>query len=108
MSVLVVLTVFVIVPIVVLTGVLRNFRHLDSDVIKARYETFYEGLAIKNGKKVLLQPSYFLTRRAYLCYLVIFGTGVFTYQMAQIMAASLIAGLLPYMIMSLHWHSERR
>ena len=52
-SVIVVLTIFIVVPIVVLAGVLRNFRHLDTDVIKARYESFYDGLDIRNGKKVL-------------------------------------------------------
>ena len=52
-SVIVVLTIFIVVPIVVLAGVLRNFRHLDKDVIKARYESFYDGLDIRNGKKVL-------------------------------------------------------
>ena len=53
MSVLVVLTVYIVVPIVVLAGVLRNFLHLDTDTIKARYGSFYDGLAIRNGKKVL-------------------------------------------------------
>ena len=52
-SVIVVLTIFIVVPIVVLAGVLRNFLHLDSDTIKARYGSFYGGLAIRNGKKVL-------------------------------------------------------
>ena len=37
-SVIVVLTIYVIVPIVVLAGVLRNFSHLDTNEIKARYE----------------------------------------------------------------------
>ena len=63
----------------------------------------------KNGKKVLIQPSYFLARRLYLSYLVIFGTSdVFIYQMAQITASTLFAGILPYLIGSLRNFRERR
>lgn len=74
-----------------------------------KYGSFFEGLETKNGKKVLIQPSYFLARRLYLSYLVIFGTSdVFIYQMAQITASTLFAGILPYLIHSLQSFRERR
>ena len=63
----------------VLLGVLRNFRQVDTKEVKDRYGSFYDGLATENGKKVLVQPMYFLARRLYLSYLVIFGTAVFIY-----------------------------
>ena len=64
--------------------------------VKKLYGAFYDGLATKNGKKVLIWPMYFLARRLYLTYLIIFGTEVFVYQMAQIMLSSAIGAILPY------------
>ena len=51
---------------------------------------------------------YFLARRLYLPYLVVFGTEVFVYQMAQIMLSCAIAAILPYVIDSLEEARERR
>ena len=51
---------------------------------------------------------YFLARRLYLPYLVVFGTEVFVYQMAQIMLSCAIAAILPYVIYSLAEARERR
>ena len=96
-------------PILVLIGVMRNYLHLHDKQIKKKYGSYYEGLATKNGKKVLVQPMYFLARRLYLSYVVIFGgSTVFIYQMAQITVSTLFAGILPYMIHSLRRFEERR
>ena len=100
--------VYILIPIVVFIGATRYFKHVDSEYVKDKYGTFYEGLATKNGKKVLIQPIYFLLRRLYLNFLVMFGSTVFVYQMAQIMLSTAIAGFLPYMIHSYGGFGERR
>ena len=51
---------------------------------------------------------YFLARRLYLSYLVIFGTEVFIYQMAQIMLSTGIGAILPYMIYAISEQRDRR
>ena len=78
-SVLVACFVYLTLPVVILVGVLQNYRLIDTKQIKERYGSFYEGLATKNGKKVLIQPMYFLAMRLYLSYLVIFSTSIFVY-----------------------------
>ena len=47
--------------------------------MKYQFGAFYEGQAIKRGRKVLLYPIIFLARRLFLVYLVVAGTKVFIY-----------------------------
>ena len=71
--------VYILIPIIVFMSVMRYYKHLDTEYVKYKYGAFYEGLATKNGKKVFIQPIYFLLRRLYLTYLVVFGSEVFVY-----------------------------
>ena len=74
----------------------------------ARFGSSYADLETRNGKRVLIQPIYFFLRRLYLSYLVMFGSDTFVYQMAQLMGSTLIAGVLPYVILSFKDKSERQ
>ena len=81
---------------------------LENSQFMAHFGSSYADLDTKNGKKVLIQPIYFFLRRLYLTYLVMFGSDTFVYQMAQLMGSTLIAGVLPYVLLSIRERSERQ
>ena len=89
-------------------AVLSRYDMIDNSHFKWRFGSSYADLETKNGKKVLIQPIYFFLRRLYLSYLVMFGSDTFVYQMAQLIGSTLIAGILPYMILSFRDKRERQ
>ena len=53
---------------------MKEFENLQKKEIKQRLGAFYEGKALKRGKKVLFHPVSFLLRRVILVCLVVAGT----------------------------------
>ena len=52
---------------------MNEFKDLHTKEAKKSFGAFYEGRAIKRGRKVLLHPLGFLLRRIILVYLVMAG-----------------------------------
>ena len=90
------LLIYSLLPLFSLFKVLRNFNHIDRPAIKNSYGAFYENSSVKKGKKVLIFPTMQLIGRAYLVYIVIYGTQVIYYQLLNMMAVVFILGLLNY------------
>ena len=109
-SALIVFAVYMLIPIIALIGVLANFSKTQtSDEVSDTYGKLYEGLEVKKGKRVLIVPTYFLTRRFYPSYLVIVAMNTaFVYKMAQIMGISMLAAVLPYLLGSHERSSDMR
>lgn len=78
---LAIMTVYIVIPFFVLLVVIRRFEQLQNVQVKRRFGLIYRGLNLKYGRIVTLWPLYYLVRRLYLPYVVVFGTGVFIYQM---------------------------
>jgi len=53
----------VIVPILFICRLLYSFDLLNERKFKSRFGAFYEDLKLSTGKRILLQPSFFLVRR---------------------------------------------
>lgn len=60
------MTIFIVLPIVLIIKLLCNFDKLAKGEYKGRYGELYEGLNLKAGKVILFQPSFFLFRRVML------------------------------------------
>ena len=57
----------------------KKFADVEKSYLKVRFGAFYDGLKIENGRKVLLQPAFFLARRLSIGWLVIYGTDELIY-----------------------------
>ena len=53
----------ILLPIRFIRRLYKNFEKLEEDVQKGKYGAFYDELKLKEGKKVLWVPSFFLLRR---------------------------------------------
>ena len=57
------MTIYILIPFGCLIIAFNNFDNLDKNQYKNRVGEIYDGLKIKNGKKVLSEPSFFFLRR---------------------------------------------
>ena len=63
----------VFLPAYFLTKLYRDFEELETKDMKLKYGALYEDLRLDIGRKVLLQPGFFLFRRALLAVSVCFA-----------------------------------
>jgi hypothetical protein len=66
------LGISIMTPVTFATILLKNWKKLDTDVMKEKFGHLYENLNLKRGKLVILEPVTFLLRRALLAYIVIY------------------------------------
>mmetsp|Transcript_6439 Transcript_6439/g.8626 ORF Transcript_6439/g.8626 Transcript_6439/m.8626 type:complete len:211 (+) Transcript_6439:2053-2685(+) len=99
---------YIVIPLVTLAVVLCKFDLVQEKEFAETYKALYEGLAITNGRKVLLDPANFLLKRFCLALLVIFGPKVLIYQMMPLLYANMLTFLITYLTGSLADSYERR
>ena len=63
--------IYLAIPFGCLVIAMRNFSNLEQIQYLNRFGAFYEGLKLKNGKKVLSEPTLYLLRRLALALLVV-------------------------------------
>ena len=105
-----VLVFYIIIPTYSLIKLLFKFDQLkvfSKDHFK-RFGALYEGLAVKNGRKVMLEPIAFLIRRIFLAILVVFGSKTFIWQMIPLLLSNLIIMIITFATTSLTSVAERR
>ena len=83
-------TAYLVIPTATLLTIAKFWRQINDKGMEARYGEIYANLNIERGKKVLLAPTNFLLRRAFLVMLVFFGTDVFIFQIALICLISIV------------------
>lgn len=88
---------YIVLPLFALFKTMQDFDQITSREMKHQFGAFYEGKAIKRGKKVLLHPVLFLARRLFLVVLVVAGTKVFIYQMTMLMASTIAAAIVVFL-----------
>lgn len=89
-------TIYVLIPLFTLVKLCRNFDQIKEKEFSAQFGALYDDLAVKNGKKVLLEPIAFLLRRVFLAFLIIYGTKVFIWQMTAIFVSTLIVMIITF------------
>lgn len=70
---------YLVIPLYCFVRLFYNFDKAHEDDLAERIGFLYEGLAIKRGILVTLEPITFLLRRLVLAILVIYGTEIFFY-----------------------------
>ena len=75
MSILCVFFLFltVILPSIFLMTLYKDFKNLESKAMQRKYGVLYQDLKLKNGKKILMLPGFFLFRRVMLAISVVFA-----------------------------------
>ena len=84
------------IPLYAYYSSIREFESLDNKEMKQRFGAFYQGKAIRRGKKVLVYPLIFITRRLVLIYLVVAGPEELIYQMIILVTSSFLSELMLY------------
>ena len=72
------------------------FDDLEEKEFKQSFGSFYKGLEIKKGRKVLLYPVSFLVRRFLLVYLFVAGPKELIYQMTVLISSSILSEMIVY------------
>lgn len=105
-----VLVSYILIPAYTLIKLLYKFDELKvfSKDLFTSFGALYEGLAVKNGRKVLLEPIAFLTRRIFLAILVVFGSKTFIWQMIPLLLSNLVIMIITFATESLTSAAERR
>ena len=86
---------------------MKEFQVLHRKEAKKIFGAFYQGRALKCGRKVLLHPLSFLLRRTILVYLVIAGPEELVYSMMIFMSSTLLSELILYQTEALQSISKR-
>lgn len=102
------LTVYITLPLYVYCKTMRKFEELAGKEMVQSVGAFYEGKAIKRGRKVLFHPVSFLLRRLILVYLVVGGTDELIYQMMILMGSSICSAIIVYQTDAFQLPQERR
>ena len=66
--------IYLAIPFGCLVIVMRKFESLENMHYQRRFGAFYEGLKLKNGRKVLIEPTLYLLRRLALALLVVLAS----------------------------------
>ena len=69
-----------------LIHLVRKFKHLKDKKLSKKFRQFYETLNLRNGRKVLLWPAFFLLRRQAIGSLVVTLQGMPLTQFAVYLA----------------------
>ena len=75
---------------------MKDFKSLSDREMKQQIGAFYEGIDVKRGKKVLLQPLSFYMRRIALAYLVVSGFDELIYQVMIFIGTTILSESLLY------------
>ena len=91
------MTLYIVLPLFAYYRSMIDFDLVLSRDMRHQFGAFYEGKAIKKGRKVLIHPVVFLARRLFLVYLVVAGTDEFIYQMMMLMASTIFSAIVVYL-----------
>ena len=107
---IVVLALYISIPVFSILRLLFTFEKakVNNSIHFAKFGALYEGLAVKHGRIVMIEPIAFLARRIFLPMLIIFGTKVFIYQMIWLLLTNLTIMIITLASSSLTSASERR
>ena len=87
---------------------MKDFESLSDREMKQQIGAFYEGIDVKRGKKVLLQPLSFYMRRIVLAYLVVAGFDELIYQVMMFIGSTILSESLLYKTEAILPISSRR
>ena len=87
---------YILIPTFTLAKLLINFEQVRDRDFSAKFGAFYDGLSLKNGKKVLLEPVAFLARRIFLAFLIIYSTKTFIWQILPLLASNLAVMIITF------------
>ena len=82
----------IILPIWIISKLTKKFDRLESLKYKIKFGDFYEELDLERGKKVFLQPAFFLLRRVIFAAMILF-INKFTWQFVMLII-QLIAAIV--------------
>ena len=83
----------VIFPIWLICTLSRKFNRLESFKYKIKFGNFYEELDLERGKKVFLQPAFFMLRRILFAAMILF-VNKFHWQLVMLLLQSVAALIL--------------
>lgn len=88
------LVLITVMPVLMLSHVNHHFARLNDQLIKKRVGSVYEELDIRKGKKILIQPMFFLLRRLVLGYAVVYMNDNFAGQIMVIALQTLASAMV--------------
>ena len=89
-SICIIFTIFILLmPVMMFRHVTHHFAWLADHKMKRRVGTLYDELDIRKGKKIFIQPIFFLLRRLILAYTVVHMNDNFAGQIAVILLQTL-------------------
>lgn len=87
---------------------MRKFNLVNERNFKGTYGALYEDFDTTKGKKVLLEPFFFLFRRILIAWIVIYGTYAFIWQMTMVFAVMIFQIAIPFLVESRKLPADRR
>ena len=95
---LLVFAVYTFIPFILLAYLLCIFNEISKSKIKARFGKIYEQLKLDNGRKVLMNPFFYLLRRLWLAFLVVYGKRILIVQISQFFVMTGLVALANYQL----------
>ena len=66
--------IYLVIPIICVILIIKNFYSIGKPEMRDRFGAFYEGLKVEKGRKILIDPVFYLLRRIGMAWLILQDT----------------------------------